>query len=268
MNEILIGYLTYINDINSSYRYDDFIRSLSSLKSWKNQTIISIDNNSNDDVKNNLKNSGLFSHYFHYNKNYYDIVLFYTSYWYASEINSKYVLFTYDDFILHDADAIKNCISFMDNNPDIACTRITDYFYENQRLYDADRTSKRNNPDAVRHYNNVSNEKLTWEGPIKVGNYNFYKNNWHYTSRPAIWRVNNLQKILPITSTVPVLQKFEGYVMKEFHKLGLKVGVLDKGMLRSSPTTRSARTMELKSDVEHSIEVDLQKLRQEYDSLK
>jgi hypothetical protein len=264
MKNIVIGYLTYVNDGNAQYRYDDFVNSLASLEQWKGNSIISIDNASNDSVKSALKESQLFECYISYSKNYYDVALFYSLYWYALRTNSKYALMTYDDFTLHDANAINDCVAFMNAHEEIACMRVTDYSYDNMRLYDAQITPKSKNPDAIRHFNNVDNKKLTWEGPERFGDSKFYINNWHYTSRPTLWRTDELRKILPTTSTVPVLQQFEAYAMNAFYNLGSKVGVLDNGMLRSSPTVRSARTNELSSKVEQTILVDLNNMQKEY----
>ena len=70
MKKTVVGYLTYITVKNSNNRLLDFRDSIESLNLLRsnNIEIVSIDNSSIDEVRKNIKSSGLFSKHFHYQK--------------------------------------------------------------------------------------------------------------------------------------------------------------------------------------------------------
>ena len=269
MKRMTIGYLTYVTQKNKDNRLLDFYNSLESLKTFKSDQIefISIDNSSIDEVKNKLKSSDRFSEFFHYKRNHFDVALFYTTAWYARDNNIDYMCFLYDDFIAYD-DAFDEVISFMDQNQDVSCVRIPAYDFNQNHLYDADKTPKSINPDSIRHYNSVTNKKLKWEGPFEVGNSTFYKNNWHYTSRPIVWRTSLFNKIIELQgNTSKVLQGFEAWAAPAFEKEKIKTGVLDKGMVKTTPVDHSARGLEIQSNVESVIQISVNDIRIDYQDI-
>jgi hypothetical protein len=267
---MVAGYLTYINEVNKNHRFKDFNDSLKSMSLLKNENIefISIDNNSISNVKEILLKNDLFNKCFHYVNNHFDVALFYTTAWYAREISADYICFLYDDFIAYD-DAFEDVIRFMDLNSEVSCTRIPIYDFNDQRSFDADVTPKSKNPDSVRHYNCVTNSKLNWEGPFQVGRHRFYKNNWHYTSRPSVWRTDFFTKVLESQGkTSKVLQGFEKWAFSAFQKENFVVGVLDKGMVKTTPVSRSARGLELPPSKEIDLEISVDSMFQEFNNLK
>lgn len=273
MNQVkrmVAGYLSYVTETNKDNRLNDFKESLNSLSLLKSDQIefISIDNSSIDEVKNILASSSKFSRCFHYENNHYDIALFYTTMWYANVINADYICFLYDDFIAYD-DALDDTIKFMDQNPDVSCVRVPFYDYDNKHLFDSEITPKSKNPDSVRHYNFITQSPLTWEGPFKIGNHTFYKNNWHYTSRPTIWRKDFFDSVLKTQGfeETRILQGFEDWAQKTFEIHRIKTAVLNNGMVKTTPVSRSARGLELPPQEEKKIKISLQKLTDEYQSI-
>lgn len=267
---MIVGYLSYVTETNKENRLNDFKESLNSLSLFKSDQIefISIDNSSIDEVKNTLASSSKFSRCFHYKNNHYDIALFYTTMWYANVINADYICFLYDDFIVYD-DALDDTIKFMDQNPDVSCVRIPFYDYDNKHLFDSEITPKSKNPDSVRHYNFITQSPLTWEGPFKVGNHIFYKNNWHYTSRPTIWRKDFFDSVLRTQGfeETRILQGFEDWAQKAFEIHHIKTAVLNNGMVKTTPVSRSARGLELPPQEEKKLKTSLQSLTDEYRSI-
>ena len=269
MKRCAIGYLTYITEKNKDKRINDFYKSLKSLHTidYSVLDIISIDNSSLDEVKNLIKDQNIFSKYFFYNKNYYDTALFFTTLWYAKERKIDYICFLYDDSIIFD-DAFNDTIKFMDQNKEITCTRISSYDFENQSFYDAEKTPKSKNPDAIRHYNFITNEKLNWKGPFFVGDHVFYQNNWHYTSRPIIWRVNFFDQVISsLQDSCRVLQGFEQWAQQAFDSFSIKTGVLNKGMIKTTPVMHSARGLELSLKDEYNLTISQSDLRKSFEEI-
>jgi len=109
---------------------------------------------------------------------------------------------------------------------------------------------------------------LVWQGPFEVKKHTFYKNNWHYTSRPTVWRTDLLSKVLKSQGhTSAALQGFEGWAGKAFQKESLTVGVLDKGMVKTTPVVNSARGLEVLPSREITLKVDLKNLRSSYNNV-
>ena len=269
MKRMVVGYLTYVTPKNKDNRLIDFYDSLASLDTFKSDQIIfiSIDNSSIDEVKNRLKSSNRFSSFFHYKINHFDTALFYTTAWHAKYINADYMCFLYDDFIAYD-DAFDDVISFMDKNQDVSCVRIPAYDFNQKHLYDAEKTPKSINPDSIRHYNSVTNEKLNWEGPFHVGNHIFYKNNWHYTSRPIVWRTSFFNKVIELQGNMSnILQGFEAWACKMFNSAGLVTGVLDIGMAKTTPIKKSARGLEIPPQAECGIQISINDIKNDYQTI-
>jgi len=194
--------------------------------------------------------------------------LFYTTMWYARDIGAEYMCILYDDFIVYDP-ALKDVTEFLEKNQDTSCVRIPAYDFNDKRKYDADVTSKSTNPDAIRHYNSVTKKSLVWEGPFSVGNHYFYKNNWHYTSRPCVWRTSFFETVLETQGqSSKVLQGFEAWATTQFESFSIKTGVLDKGMIKTTPVSRSARGLEIPPEKECNILISVDELYDEYKKIK
>lgn len=260
--DVVIGYLSFITEKNKKLRFDDFKASIDSLHKLNRYEIISIDNASVDEAKAVIEQSQCFSKRFFLEKNLYDIALFFFTMKYAIANNKKYVAFLYDDFIISD-DKIESCIKFLDHNNDVGCVRIPAYKKDDQ-YYDCDKTPKSINPDSVRHNNCITSQKLTWDGPIDVDGNIFWTNNWHYTSRPSIWRVSIISKFFE-DDRIPVLQEFEKKAGDIFASMRMKVGVLDGGMMKTTDTRKSARYQE--SNEHNSKKIELAELNKSFHSL-
>jgi len=236
-SNILVSYLTYVTDNNRERRQSIFNETFSAFQNLKNDdslVLFSIDNNSSSDIKNKLKNANTFDYYLHLKENFIDISLLYYTVKLADELNIKYLFYCYDDFLFYDFDFGKDCISFLDNNPDVHNIRMPYYSYDNREYFDSSKTSKSINPDAIRHYNQPDNRKeLDFTGPIVENNHTFYKCNWHYTSRPTLWRTSYFKTIFEDLEKIPVMQNFEGYAMNYFYNKNLNSSVLDKGVAKT-----------------------------------
>ena len=248
--KILVSYLSYVNNENNDRREVIFNTTLESLKKLKKNdkslSFLAIDNNSNQSTVSKLKNSEIFDYSIYLSKNYYDMSLLYYTAKVAIEKNIKYILYSYDDFEFYDFNFGSACINFLENNLDVASIRMPICDIDNMHLYNADITSKRINPDATRHYNQPARNQLddyslNIEGPFTHEDKDFYKANWHYTSRPTLWRTECFAKIfedIP-SDKMPVMQAFEGFAMKYFYKQGMKSSFINMGV--SKTFTQSER---------------------------
>jgi hypothetical protein len=267
-SKTLIGYLTYINEKNKSFRLKHFNDSLKSFsRLFEDVETVSVDNNSLIEVRQQLKESN-FDKCFHFSENYFDIALFYVSLWEAKRLAKDYVLFAYDDFIAFPSSflLLNDAEIFMDKNLDVGCTRITSYCFGDP-YFDSQITPKSKNPDAVRHFNTVSNSQLNWSSPQQAGLSLFKKTNWHYTSRPTLWRVSVLEKLLEGIEQIPILQGFEQYACKKFDEFNLQTGVMNLGMMKTTDVSDSARTNELKLETEMNIKISKHKLYEAYQKI-
>ena len=191
--KLVLGYLSFITHKNKSLRLEDFKKSIASLSILNRdrkyvKNFVSIDNASCQEARDELEKY-VWDEQFHYNKNFYDIALFYTTLWYAEICKAPYIAWLYDDFIILN-DAFDDCIDFLEENSEVHCVRLPIYDYHNKQKYDKKFSTYQNvNPDAIRHYNSYDSSQLVWQGPIEAGNNKFYTNNWHYTSRPTMGQV-------------------------------------------------------------------------------
>ncbi len=267
---ITFGYLTYVNDRNSAYRLDDFKQSVAFLPSLRlaGNEIIHVDNASIPEVRRLCDESNAFSKNYRYTTNFFDVALFYTTLWRAKSIGADYIGFLYDDSIVFDHDGILSCIDFLDANTDVDCLRVARYDISQKELFDTQYTPKADNPDSVRHFNSQTGASLVWSDPIHVGFRTFYKNNWHYSSRPCIWRVESFDKIVKGLTLVPILQGFEKHSMERYEQHKMVTAVMNGGLVYTTNVKNSARTNELDTHTENRIRVDLSTLRSEFDRLK
>jgi len=266
---VTFGYLTYVNEKNVTYRGEDFktsIENLPRLDLGENE-IVHVDNASMNFVRESCNASGIFSKKFWYSANYVDVALFYTALWRAKSIGADYVGFLYDDSIVFDRSAIPACVEFLDKNPDVSCLRVARYDRVNSAFFDTQHTSKDRNPDSVRHFNSQTHAPLVWSDPIIVDGRTFYKNNWHYSSRPCIWRIEAFDKMVEGLTSVPILQGFEKHCMERYEQHKMVTGVLDGGLVYTTTVKNSARTNELDTHTENRMRVDLTALRSEFDRL-
>ena len=265
-NRLLVGYLSFINEDNSKRRQSVFDSTFPTLENLRSQPcdILSVDNNSLNEVTNKIKESGLFRYYLHFDKNYYDTAVIYCSAKLAQDKGYPYVMYMYDDFHVYDNDFVKDCLDFMDMNTNIHCLRVPSYDYCASEKFDPTYTPKSVNPDSVRHYNTVTNEKLKWSDPIHVGSKTFYYNNWHYTSRPTIWRTDTLMTLFNGVNEIPILNMFERHATHTLTRLPLVTGVLDKGVMHTVMQSERIRLVE-KDRIDLKIRVNKIEIRHEYE---
>jgi len=234
-DEVLVTCLCYLNENNIKRRQKNFLKSINSLKLLKNQPcrVIAINNNCCDEAKKIINNIEGIDDIIDLSRNFWDIATIFASAYIAKKLGYKYCCYTYDDFVVYDDNFVSQCVKFLNDHQDVGCIRITKYEFDNKDLYNSEIIPKSINPDSVRHYskNNVKRTNLQWEGPFKIQNRVFYKNNWHYSSRPAIWKTDVLYSFFENHIKVPVMQPFERHGTIAFYHTGLKTGVLDNGAM-------------------------------------
>lgn len=225
--KILLSYLTYVNKENRGRRihiFEETFKEFSKLKGSKGLSLLSIDNNSDNDIVERLRDSEVFDYSIHLNQNMYDIANLYFTSKVATDLNYKYMMYCYDDFVFYDYDFAEDCIEFMEKNPTIQSIRMPWIEFDNLDYFNSQLTSKVINPDAVRHYNQPHFKKTSkrelgiW--PLeKVGKHKFSKGQWHYTSRPTLWRTSFFHSIFDhLGDSFPVMQNFEGHAMQYFYE--------------------------------------------------
>lgn len=237
--KMMLGYLSYVNNNNESRRskiLDASLRSLKKLKKIDEDILfLSIDNNSNKKTIEKLNSSNIFDYSIHLNKNFIDMSLLYYTAKLALEKSIEYIFYTYDDFEFYNFEFSKDCIDFLEKNKDVHSIRMPECNIRNINYYNADITSKSVNPDATRHYNQIAMKQgkdanLNMQGPFNHGNSNFYKANWHYTSRPTIWRTDYFYSIFEDIKQFKVMQNFEGFAMEYFYKNKMQGSFIDMGV--------------------------------------
>lgn len=246
-NKTLICYLCYVTNENKSRRMKNFKKSLDSLKHLdkKNCQIIALNNNCCNEAVDLIKSNRYIDEVITFENNFWDVSVIFSAAYLANKKEFKYSCYMYDDFVVYDNNFLKPCMEFLNANEDVGCVRITKYEYDKMNSYDSNIVPKSVNPESVRHYSNnhVKSAPLTWEGPYNIYNRKFYKNNWHYSSRPALWRNDILYSFFDHLEDIPVMQPFEKFAAIKFFNTGLKTGVLDIGsvhtFLESERTTVS-----------------------------
>ena len=277
---VLIGYLTYVNEKNYERRYENFSKSLDSLSRLDrdNCFLVNFDNNSLESVKTKLRNFN-FDAYCHFSENYYDLSVLYGSYYLAKKMNMKYFVYAYDDIALIKGDFLEDSIAFMEENDKLDCIRLCNYKL-NDEFYHAMKTNKKMNPDAVHHncaYKN--NLPLRWSkmGPFFVGDNVFHINDWHYTSRSCLMRVDSFEDIVENKKTLPVLNFFEGYTYRKHFddyfttntSKEYLTGVLEGGAFRTlaAHTKLNSERLNLGNDFLKKINIDVKDIEKEIDKI-
>ena len=228
-----IGVLSYCDSKKTPDRFLRLKESVASMKLLKNDNnyMFLWDNNSSDDVKKFLSHCDFFDDMFFSEKNLMDNAAITLLNIKAKELNAPFVTFLCHDSLVYDHQAIPHCFEFLTSNTDCGYVRVLKY--EIDKWFNYDKIHKNQNtdiPNAQRHYNNISKEKLTWEKAGNFGNYRFFKNNWHWTFFPNVCRSDVFDKMVPKSDCGP-MQELEGRMMKNYHSLNLKTGVLDMGAI-------------------------------------
>ena len=234
-DEILVAYLCYLTDSNKDRRGDNFYKSLESMECLEHQKckVVAIKNNCTSEAQAKIDSQKGIDFSITMKKNLWDLSSIYAAAKIAFDNNMKYCCYMYDDFVVYNKDFMSDCINFLDDHHDVGCLRVPIYDYDNKKKYDPSTTPKSRNPDSVRHYNTQTGKSLMWEGPFEYKSNTFYKCNWHYTSRPTIWRTDLLMSFFEDRDVIPVMQFFEGHACKLFGETGLKTGVLNGGAMHT-----------------------------------
>jgi len=257
MINLCVGLLTYCNSSTHPERYEILKTCLESFKNLASEDvcIYAIDNGSSEDVIATLKDSPYIQDVYQSRNNLYDILALNFLARKAEKINAKYVMYLEDDFLFYDNKFVNPCIEFLENNVDCGYVRILKYDFNNKIKYDklANHPEK-DTANHQRHYNNVSKERLLWSKKSNFGKFDFYKNNWHWYNFPNICRIEVLKKILPKSDCYP-LQSFEGDLMKNYHNLNLKTGVMDKGVVThvGAPNKKTSLRLFFKNPKTHDL---------------
>ena len=229
--KLCVGLLTHCNSQESPERFEILKKAVNSLQNLKrdNTYIYVWDNQSSREVREFLRSVDFFDAIYFSKQNMYDFVAVHKLVQESKKINAKYVCHLEDDFYFYKNDFLDSCFEFLDNNEDCGYLRILKYEYENRDLYNKFLSHPlKDEANCQRHFNQITKMDLIWENVGKLKNYNFYKNNWHWYNYANICRSEIFAKIIPHHDHRP-LQSLEGYMMEEYHKLGLKTGVMDEG---------------------------------------
>ena len=171
-----IGVLSYCDSKKSPDRYKRLKESILSIESLKNDKnyIFLWDNGSSEDVKEFLSNCSFFDDVYFSNYNLMDngpITLLNIK---AKEYGAEFVTFLCDDSLVYDANAIPHCFEFLRSNTDCGYVRVLKYEFDNRFNYDKmNKNPNTDIPNAQRHYNNISKEKLRWESGGVFEDYRF-----------------------------------------------------------------------------------------------
>jgi hypothetical protein len=239
----LVGYLSYINEENAHRRMKHFEKSCSSFSKFKFKEeciFVNFDNNSFE-AASNILNKINFDYNIKFNKNFYDISVLYGSYYLAKKLGMKYMLYVYDDTLYMENKFLKDAELLLEKNKDIDCIRLFEY-KRGDSSFDSSwqRSPKSKNPDAVNHWvNHKGSIPITWEDSKIIGNNTFHICDWHYTSKPTMFRVESFEKILKSNDYLPVLNYFEKLAYSTHQKIGLKTAVLEGGSFKTiAPNTK------------------------------
>jgi hypothetical protein len=273
-DDIALGYLSFVNKDNKERRLDLFKESLRHLSGMKGSCkLISFDNNSCDEVKNDLIDFG-FDLNFHFNENFYDLSVLYGTYYVCKKLNCKYMIYAYDDICYLQNDFIGDSINFLNLNLDVDCVRICSYEKGNTDFH-AEKVGKLNNPDAINHWashkNNVPhiNVPLTWDPSQTVGDNTFHINDWHYTSRSSVFRVSSFEKFLTGHNELPVLNFFEGHVYKKNKEFGIKTGILEGGAFKTMAqhSTKNSERLNLGNNFLRHVKIKVKNIEKAIDDI-
>lgn len=246
-NKCTVAFLSFVTEGNRHLRealFFDCFRSFEKIKSENADlelNLVSVDNSSISDVREIIKKSDHIDSRYLLDVNMFDTALFFSGLDAASFSNSDYVLFTYDDFFIYNPASLSDTIKFMDLSG-ADCCRVTEYDVKNTQKFNSEITPKNVNPDAIRHSNTVTGQRIDHTFSCRFGDSEFYLTNWHYTSRPCVWRASKLREIMSGFVDLKILQGFEKVMVRACHDSGTVFATLDKGMMRTYPVQLSART--------------------------
>lgn len=240
-------FLSFVTEENKSLREELFSKCFPTFEILKSRNtnldlkMVSIDNASISSVIEKIKDSDVLDCSYLLDKNMFDTALFCAGLDASDHFNSDYILFSYDDFFIYNPDALYDTLQFMESsNSD--CCRVTEYDVKDVGKFNSEITPKSVNPDSIRHSNSITGQKINHTYFGKFGKSEFYTTNWHYTSRPCVWRSSKLKEVMSNFSNLKVLQGFEGIMMQACQDAGVVFSTLDKGMMRTFPVNLSART--------------------------
>jgi len=189
------------------------------------------DNSSSSSVKAFLKQKQFFDEMYFSDENLYDVVAVHKLAQVSEKINAPYVCHLEDDFLFYESDFVAACCSFLDKNTDCGYLRILKYEFDKQYVYDKFmRHPMLDVTNCQRHFNQITKQPLEWQPAGNISGLQFYKNNWHWYNYANICRREVFQSIIPEGDHEP-LQRLEGYMMQKYNDLGLKAGVLDRGVV-------------------------------------
>ncbi len=265
MKKLSLGWLVWLNEENMSRRIDMVTQSANSLGilSQDAYQLLIINNGGLKELPFKLPAA---AKHIILEENFIDISAYYVPYLHAIENNNPYFGFLYDDFIVY-KDAVRDCIEFLDNNPQISCIRLPEYVTGDKK-YNTTYVNKSVNPDAVGHLEGAGNTKLQQIGPVKVGENSFYISNWRPNSRPTIWRTESYSNFCNLKdSNHFVMQPYEAKLYSTADKLAVEgkylSGYLEGGMCRTFSVTTSERTRS-SSNFWLNYTVDVPKLVENY----
>jgi len=228
-----ISVMCYCDSEKNPDRFLRLKESISSMKSLKNDNnyIFLWDNGSSSDVKEFIKTCDFFDDIFFSKKNLMNNAPLTLLSMKAKEMEAEFVTCLCDDSLVYDAEAIPHCFEFLRSNPDVGYVRVLKYEFDRRHVYDKIlKHPKMDVPNAVRHFDYIGDQPLTWELGGFSNKYRFLKNNWHWTEFPNVCRADVFDKIVPKTDC-GIMMNFESLMMKNYHNLGVKTGVLDGGAI-------------------------------------
>ena len=228
-----IGVLSYCVSDRVPDRFLRLKESLTSMRSLKNNDnyMFLWDNGSSDDVKEYLKTCDFFDDIFFSEKNLMDNAPLTLLNIQAQKRGAEFVSFLCDDSLIYDPKAIPHCFEFLRSHPDCGYVRVLKYEFDRRHIYDKIyKHPEMDVPNAVRHFNTISGQPLVWELTNFSSNYRFFKNNWHWTEFPNVCRADVFDKIIP-KDDCGIMSYLEDLMMRNYHNLGLKTGVLDIGAI-------------------------------------
>lgn len=271
MADVVLGCLVYLNDDVYDRRIDMCRRSLSSFKTFENQSkdvdILFVNNGGGVRVSEELKAVTVNHQIINLKKNFFDISVHMCSYWRAVETGASYFAYTYDDFVFYDSYWPRDAVRFMDTYNNVACLRLPKYVY-GDGFYNANVTSKHRNPEAVRHEDGAGGHPLEM---IEVdnqqemfGTHEFYFSNWRPNSRPMLWRVDSFSKIIDGLDKLPVMQSFEAlmYAHADAMDVNWTSGFINGGVCHTFPVETSERTQV--NNHYRDVVIDISELRAAY----
>jgi len=110
---------------------------------------------------------------------------------------------------------------------------------------------------------------LTWDHSQVVGNNIFHINDWHYTSRCTLFRVESFEKLIGGDLSLPVLNFFEGYAYKKHKHVDFKTGILEGGAFKTLAmhTKKNSERLNLGNDFLRNIKIRIKDIEKDIDKM-